>query len=276
MDLQGKVIVITGASSGIGAATAIECARAGMNVILNARRAERLDSVAEQVRAAGAEAETVVGDVTDTGMSARLLDAAQQRFDRFDAVFANAGYGFKKPTHEVAEEQLRHIFEVNFFASVDLINAAATRLIRQKRAGHLLMCSSCVAKFTLPGYGAYTATKAAQNHLCRAMGIELEPHGIFVSSVHPITTATEFFEVSQRLGGGGSAAGKSAPAPTPGHAPKLFVQTPQRVARAIVRCLRRPRPEVWTSLTTRAVAAAMTLVPGFMDVVMRRAGRADR
>lgn len=272
MDLQGKVIVITGASSGIGAATAIECARAGMNVVLNARRADRLESVAEQVRAAGGEVDTVVGDVTDAGISARLLDAAQQRFDRFDAVFANAGYGFKKPTHEVAQEQLRHIFEVNFFASVDLINAAANRLIRQKRPGHLLMCSSCVAKFTLPGYSAYTATKAAQNHLCRAMGIELEPHGIFVSSVHPITTTTEFFEVSQRLGGG-SAAGKSAPAP--GHAPKLFVQTPQRVARAIVRCLRRPRPEVWTSLTTRAVAAAMTLVPGFMDVVMRRAGRAD-
>ena len=273
IDLHGKVIVITGASSGIGAATAIECARAGMNVVLNARRAERLESVAEQVRAAGGEVDTVVGDVTDAGISARLLDAAQQRFDRFDAVFANAGYGFKKPTHEVAQEQLRHIFEVNFFASVDLINAAANRLIQQKRPGHLLMCSSCVAKFTLPGYSAYTATKAAQNHLCRAMGIELEPHGIFVSSVHPITTTTEFFEVSQRLGGGGSAAGKSAPAP--GHAPKLFVQTPQRVARAIVRCLRRPRPEVWTSLTTRAVAAAMTLVPGFMDVVMRRAGRAD-
>ena len=270
IDLQGKVIVITGASSGIGAATAIECARAGMNVVLNARRAERLDVVAGQVRAAGGLAETVVGDVTDTGMSARLLDAAQQRFDRFDVVFANAGYGFKKPTHEVAEQQLRHIFEVNFFASVDLINMAATRLIQQQRAGHLLMCSSCVAKFTLPGYSAYTATKAAQNHICRAMGIELEPHGIFVSSVHPITTTTEFFEVSQRLGGG-SAEGQSAP----GHAPKLFVQTPERVAGAIVRCLRRPRPEVWTSLTTRAVAAAMTLVPGFMDVVMRRAGKAD-
>ena len=214
VDLEGKVIVITGASSGIGAATAVQCADAGMNVVLNARRADRLDSVAERVRAAGGLAETVVGDVTDTGMSARLLDAAQQRFDRFDAVFANAGYGFKKPTHEVAEEQLRHIFEVNFFASVDLINLAATRLIQQKRAGHLLMCSSCVAKFTLPGHSAYTATKAAQNHLCRAMGIELEPHGISVSSVHPISTTTEFFEVSQRLSGR-SVEGESGPPCSP-------------------------------------------------------------
>lgn len=269
-NLNQQVIVITGASSGIGAATAIECARAGMNVVINARRADRLEAVAEQIRAAGGAVETVVGDVTDEGISARMLDAAEQRFDRLDAVFANAGYGFRRSAHEVTDEQLRHIFEVDFFASVDLVNAAAKRLIAQQRGGHLLMCSSCLAKFTLCGYSAYSAAKAAQNHLCRAMNVELKPHRIDVSSIHPVTTATEFFEVAESLGG--RRVGKHA---VPGHASGFFVQSSEHVARAIVKCLRRPRPEVWTSFTTRAVAAAVTLWPGGMDFVMRHAARAD-
>ena len=270
-ELRGKVIIITGASSGIGAATAIECANAGMHVVINARRTEKLQAVAEQVRQAGTDVETVIGDVTDNGISQRMLDAAQQRFGRFDAVFANAGYGLEKPAVEVGGDELRHIFDVNFFAASELIHEAAHRLISDHRPGHLLMCSSCLAKFTLPNYSAYSATKAAQAHLCRAMRIELEPHTIDVSSVHPITTSTELFEVMQRMSGRDSGA-----ASVPHHAPRGFVQSPQQVARAIVKCLRRPRPEVWTSHTVRAVAAAMTMFPRFADVVMRRAAKNDR
>ena len=263
-DLKGKVIVITGASSGIGAATAVECARAGMNVVLNARRADRTEAVAETVRGCGAEAVAVVGDVTDQGISERMLDAAVERFGRFDVVFANAGFGFERPMAEVEIDDLRRIFEVNFFAAMDLLKVAARRLLDEKRPGHLLMCSSCVAKFSLPGYGAYSATKAAQSQVCRSMRTELEKHRIEVSSVHPVTTRTEFFEVAQRL------SGREPTSEVADHAPKWMVQTPQRVARAVVKCLRRPRPEVWTSWLVRAVAAGMTLSPRFTDVLMRR------
>jgi short-subunit dehydrogenase len=270
-DLHGKVIVITGASSGIGAATALACAKTGMNVVLNARRAEKLDAVAALARQAGAEAVTVVGDVTEPGISGRMLDAAYDRFDRFDAVFANAGYGFDLAAHEVSDEALRKIFDVNFFAAMDLLNAAASRLLAEGRPGHLLMCSSCLGKFTLPGHSAYSATKAAQAHVCTAMRIELQPRGIYVSSVHPITTVTEFFEVSAQLSGR-DAAGKSVPE----HAPRFFVQPAERVADAVVRCLRRPRPEVWTSFMTRAVAALMTLSPRLGDVILRQAWKHDQ
>ncbi len=263
-DLTSNVMVITGASSGIGAATAIAAAEAGMDLVLNARRAQKLEAVAEQARERGVGAELVVGDVTEKDLSARLLHTAQERFGRFDVVFSNAGYGLQTPVHETADEQWRRIFEVNFFASLDLLREAARRLLAGGRRGHLLMCSSCLAKFTLPYYSAYSATKAAQNHVCRAMGLELEPHGIHVSSVHPVTTATEFFEVSTRLSGR-DPEGKSVP----DHSPKLFVQPPQRVARAIIKCLRRPRPEVWTSFTVRAVAGAMTVFPRLFDVAMR-------
>ncbi len=269
-DLTGKVIVITGASSGIGAATAIECAEAGMTIVLNARRRDKLEAVAEQVRRRGARAEIVAGDVTEPGFSARMLDVAQERLGGFDVVFANAGYGLEKSAHELDEDDLRRIFEVNFFAAMDLVREAARRLLAEGRPGHLLMCSSCLAKFTLPFHSAYSATKAAQSHVCRAMRIELEPHGIFVSSVYPVTTATEFFAVSRTESGR-----EAPPASVPNHTPRLFVQSPKRVGRAVVRCLRRPRAEVWTSHTVRVVAAAMTMFPSFLDMVMRRAAKRD-
>jgi short-subunit dehydrogenase len=262
--LTGQVIVITGASSGIGAATAVACAEAGMDVVLNARRADRLDQVAARIEELGRAAAIVPGDVTDPGVSARMLDAATARFGRFDAVFANAGYGMNRPAVETGERDLRHIFEVNYFAGVDLLRQAASRLMAAQRRGHLLMCSSCLARLTLPYHSAYCATKAAQAHFCRAFRMELRGHGIEVSSVHPITTTTELFEVSARLSGLGE-----EHAGIPDHAPRMFVQPPERVARAIVRCLRRPRPEVWTSHIVRGAAGLMTAFPRLMDWAMR-------
>ncbi|UCD76828.1 MAG: SDR family oxidoreductase [Phycisphaerales bacterium] len=260
-NLTDQCIVITGASSGIGAATAIECAKAGMNVVINARRKDRLEEVAAKVRGLGRRAELVVGDVREEGITRRMLDCAQDSFGGFHAVFANAGYGMSLPCHEMTVEQMREMFEVNFLPCVDLLNEAARRLLAGKRRGHLLMCSSCLSKFSIPRHGAYAATKAAQNRICTAMRMELKRYGIYVSSVHPITTTTEFFEVSARLSGKGN----EKHANIPRHSPRLFVQPPERVARAIVRCLRKPCPEVWTSLIVRFASGIFTVFPRFGD-----------
>jgi short-subunit dehydrogenase len=265
MELTDNVIIITGASSGIGAATAIECAGAGMDVVLNARRAERLDRVAERVRRLGRRAVIVAGDVAEPGMSLRLLDAAEGEFGRYDVVFANAGYGSTHTMLEMTMEELREMFEINFFSAVALLRNAALRMLAEKRSGHLLMCTSCLAKFSLPMHGHYAATKAAQNQVCWAMRAELAPHGIEVSSVLPITTTTEFFEASAKRSGRHMPPGK-----VPDHSPRMFVQPPERVARAVVRCLRRPVPEVWTSRLVRFTAGMMTMFPLFTDWITRR------
>ena len=270
-DLRGKVAVITGGSSGIGAATAHAVVAEGMKVVLAARRLERLDAVAAALRAKGGEVHGVAIDVAAPGASAQLLDAAERAFGRFDMVFANAGYGMERAHHETPEADLRQMFEVNFFSSTDLITQAARRMIAAGRPGHLLMCSSCLAKFTLPYYGAYAATKAAQGMMCRAMRFELEPHRIEVSSVHPVTTVTEFFEQSAARSGLQSTGSK-----VPDHAPKFFVQPPERVAKAIVRCLKRPRSEVWTSLAVRLAAGFITAFPGMFDGACRREAARSR
>ncbi len=273
IDLTDRTLIVTGASSGIGAATALAAAEAGMHLVVSARRADRLDALADRIRAIGRRAEVVAGDVVDAQLDDALLDAAE-RLGGLYGVFSNAGYGYERPTVDQDDSMLRAIFDVNFFSSIRLVRAAARRLIDQRRKGHVLLCSSCLAKFTLPRFSGYSATKAAQNHVARAMRHELRPHGIEVSSVHPVTTTTEFFEISARR------SGRDRPTTvTPEHAPKMFVQPPERVAHAIVRCLRRPRSEVWTSHIVRTVAGVMNAWPGFLDMVMaseaKRQARAD-
>jgi short-subunit dehydrogenase len=264
--LTDHVFIITGASSGIGAATAIEAAKRGMDVVVTARREDKLNDVAARVRALNRRAEIVIGDVTEPGMSGRLLDAAARAFGRFDFVFANAGYGNGKPVLETTERELREMFEVNFFSGVDLLRMAAERLIAQGRPGHLMMCSSCLSKFTVARSGPYCATKAAQNHICRAMRLELRPHRIEVASVHPIGTETEFSEASAKRRGD---------QPHKGNTPGLFMQSSERVAKAVIRCLEHPRPEVWTSFTMRALAGFMLVWPRLGDAIVGRATRRE-
>ena len=268
IDLNNKAIIITGASSGIGRATAIACAQAGMNVVLSGRRLEKLEEAAEQVKQAGAQAEIAPGDVAEAGHSEALLARAHEAFGGYHAVFANAGYSVNLPVLDMSMDDIRTMFEVNFFAAVDLVTRAAEDLIERHQPGHLLMCSSCLSKFSLAKHGPYAATKAAQDSMCEAMRYELAHKSIHVSSVHPITTTTEFFDTANRNAGMDESAKTSADF-TPG----LFVQTPERVARAVVKCLRTPRPEVWTSRLVLLSAGMMTGLPRFRAWMMRKQSR---
>jgi len=270
MPLAGRIIIVTGASSGIGAATAVACAREGMDLVITARRADRLDTVAKRIESMERRVATVVGDVAEPDMARRLVRTAQQAFGGFDFVFANAGFGASRFSLEETMEETRRMFDVNFFAAVDLLRVSARSLIDAGRPGHLLMCASCQSRFTLPLSGTYSATKAAQSAICAALRHELREHRIEVSSVHPVTTETEFFENASRNGG--------LPEPVdgkPGHAPKLFVQSPERVARAVVRCLSRPVPEVWTSHTVRFFAAMATAFPSLGQWLLARQTREE-
>jgi short-subunit dehydrogenase len=273
VNLQGKAIAITGASSGIGAATAIACAKAGMNVALFARRADKLAHVAELCRQAGGKSTRVIaveGDVSDPEACKQLVDLSIEAFGSLYSVYANAGYGFEKPMHETSEAELRQIFEVNFFGTMNTVRPAMEHMLsrpfegnaRKAPRGHILICSSCLAKITLPRYGAYSATKAAQNHIGRAMRHELDGKGVAVSTVHPISTTTEFFDiVKQRTG-------KELQTHTPG----LFVQPADTVAKHTVCCLRKPHAEVWTGVRgaiTRLGMSTLTLLPALPDLMFR-------
>ena len=278
-DLRGRTLLVTGGGTGIGAATAEAAAAAGMRVMVTGRRPEPLGAVVDRIRAAGGRAESFVGDVSEEGASEAMLEAMRTTWDGTDAIFANAGYGLEKPLLETNEDDVRRVYEVNVFAALDLLRAGGRMMLEEGRPGHLVGCSSILGKFTLPEYGAYSATKAALTHVCRAMRTELRGTGIAVSTVHPVTTRTEFFEVAAREGGKdeGPDAGRLRPDGTPKHAPKAFIQTPETVARATVRCLRRPRAEVWTTIPGRIASGVFELVPPIYELMLRsQAGHADR
>ena len=272
--LEGRRILITGGGTGIGAATAQACAAAGMKVLVSGRRVAPLEGVVDDIVRGGGVAELRVGDVADAGESEALLDAMDAAFGGTDVVFANAGYGLEKPVLAASDEEIRRIFDVNLFAAVELMRATGVRLRAEGRPGHLIGCASILSKFTLPDYGAYSATKAALSHLCRAMRCELADDGIAVSSVHPVTTRTEFFDVARRNSGAGH--GPSVEDGVPAHAPRVFVQSSEVVAEAVVRCLRRPRAEVWTSRIGRLSAGLFELFPPLYEQALRSEMRRKR
>jgi len=213
----------------------------------------------------------VLANVHGQPMLQYLLERVERCVELDQIVVATSTDSSDDPIESFCEERDVDCFRGPLDNVAERFREAAKRLISDQRPGHLLMCSSCLAKFTLPFFSAYSATKAAQNHFCRAMRLELARYKIEVSSVHPITTTTEFFEVSNQL------SGKADNTSTvPDHASKMFVQPPERVARAIVRCLRNPRPEVWTSHIVRSVAGVMTAFPRFFDLVVRKQAKGRR
>ncbi len=278
IELTGKPIAITGASSGIGAATALACARAGMPVAVGARRADKIDALVERIRREGGKAIGVTMDVTRREDSERLMARTIEAFGSVYGVFANAGYGEECTVSDSSEEKVRAMFETNFFGTMHTVWAALPHLMRNPAVGgrdavrgHILVCSSCLAKLGVPYCATYTATKAAQNHFARALNLEIEERGVRCSSVHPIGTRTEFFDVMRdRSGPGGSL--------TP-HTSSAFMQTPEYVAERIVACLRRPTPEVWTGFNGAMVRYGMGLAvmaPRLTDWAVRRMLRGIR
>ena len=259
-DLTGEPIVITGASSGIGAATAVACAQAGMPVALGARRVEALERVAARVREAGGRVTILQTDVNDADQCRALVERCVDEFGSVYSVFANAGYGFEGAFHETPDDNFRAMFETNFWGSVYVIRPALEHMLEARR-GHVLLCSSCVSKLGLPYYSAYSISKAMQDHLGRAMRHELRPLGVKVSTVHPVGTSSEFFDRAAELSKSDVGTIKT---------PDRFKQTPERVARAVVKCLHKPTGEVWTSLPMRLMLGGAVMLPRTTDLILKR------
>ncbi len=235
-----------------------------MPVAVLARRADRLDALCAQIESLGGRAVAVPGSVEVPADCERLIEQTVDSFGSIYGVFANAGYSLEEPCVDIDEESMRRMFEVNFWGSLHTVRPALS-IMRQAGAGHVLFCSSCLSKITMPAYGCYSSTKACQDHFARSMRLELRGTGVHVSSVHPIGTRTELFE--NKVSANGEVTG------VPNHAPDWLMQSPERVARAVVRCLRRPRGEVWTSAATRTATGLATVFPGLADRLLARAFR---
>lgn len=251
--LRGGVAVITGASSGIGAATAVACGREGMRLALGARRTDRLERVAAEVRAAGGEARVVPTDVRDEAAVRALVDGTVSAWGRLDVLVNNAGVGMLAPVARTSAAEFDAIMRVNFLGAVHGVLAALPHMQRQ-RGGHIVNVASVLGKRASPFRAAYVASKFALVGFSEALRMELRGEGIHVTAVCPIGTATEFHEAQEnRLG----VSGRGGP-----------IQSAEHVARGIVRALRRPRAEVHPYPPARLLFLMNDLAPGLVDRLM--------
>ena len=259
MDPKGQVAAITGASSGIGLAIAEELAAAGASVVLGARRGDRLDAAVAAIRANGGAADSVIMDVTLEADVQRLVTRARETFGGLDIMVCNAGFGYYGTVEQTDPEVMRRMMDVNFFGTF-LGARAALPVFRRQERGHLIIISSIVGRRGIAQMSAYAATKAAQVGFAEALRTEFVGTGIHVSVVLPISTETEFRDAMVRDYGHH----------VKGLGPK---QSSRDVARAVVKCIRKPAAEVYPHFTSRGLTIVNALAPGFADRLVRKYGR---
>lgn len=250
------VVAITGASAGIGRATALRLARDGAAVAICARRADRLDQVAAEITALGGRALPVVADVTNPDDMQRFVGAAVSAFGHLDVMMCNAGFGIYGEIDTVAPAQMQQLMDVNFNGTFNAARAALAPF-RARHAGHLIIVSSIVGRRGIPFMGPYAATKFAQVGLAECLRAELHGSGIHVSVVYPISTETEFHGIMTAHSGFATRA--SGPR-----------QSPDVVANAIAKAIRRPVPEIYPYRLSKGLAVLATLVPGLCDRLTKR------
>jgi short-subunit dehydrogenase/dTDP-4-dehydrorhamnose reductase len=258
---EREVVVVTGASKGIGRATARQFARTGARVTLVARNAPLLDEVRKEIEAEGGEALAVPADVRDESQVRNAVRSTLEQWGRIDVLVNNAGVAHLGALGELGMDELREMVDVNLLGTLLCIRAVLPHFMANQR-GHIVNVSSVLGKRGVPRQAVYSASKAAVLVLSEALRSELAPHGITVTSFCPSSTDTEMNR---------SVRGEDHPLKQ--FIRKSFMYTPEGVARRVVESARRRRREVVLSLPAKAVVLANRIAPATLDRMLTRLER---
>jgi NADP-dependent 3-hydroxy acid dehydrogenase YdfG len=190
IDLSGQVVAITGASSGIGEATALAAARAGAAVSLAARRADRIEALAQRIVQDGGRALAVTADVGEEDQANAFVRRTHEELGRLDALVNNAGVMLLGPIADAPTEEWRRMIHVNVFGVLYCTHAALP-IMREQRAGTIVNVSSVAGRRATAGSGVYNATKFAVGAFSEALRQELVEYGVRVTLIEPGAVATE-------------------------------------------------------------------------------------
>lgn len=196
-DLRGQVAIVTGASSGIGQATAELLAQRGVNVALLARRVDRLEALAERLRGDG-NGETLIvgGDVREAEDVQRLVQQTMERWGQLDILFANAGFGYRSPVVDGNIQRWKDMIDTNVYGLLLTLKYGLPPMLERKR-GHVLVMSSVAGRVPTPGGNAYCGSKAAATAITDSVRMEVAPQGVAVTSIEPGIVISEFQQVAE-------------------------------------------------------------------------------
>lgn len=256
--INEQIIVIVGASSGIGLATARMAAKKGAKVVVAARNTDALKQLEQEISSSGGQALAVTADVTQQEQVELIAHAAIEKFGGFDTWFNNAGIGIYGKAEEVEIKDARQLFEINFWGEVYGTNAALPHL--KKRGGALINMGSTESDRALPLHAFYAATKHAVQGYTDGLRMELEKEGapVSVTLIKPGAIDTPFPEHAKNY------MQKEANLPAP-------VYHPDVVARAVLHAASHPEREIWIGAGGKFIAASGKHAPRLTDKFMNAA-----
>jgi short-subunit dehydrogenase len=254
--LTDKVVLITGASAGIGRATALAFAREGAVLALVARSEDRLHQLSDDIKQYGNRTEVFPVDVADRDRVFALMDQIMDAFGRIDILVNNAGIGLLSPIVDMKSSDVKRVIDVNLFGLIWCTQAALPHMIRQNR-GHIINVSSIAGKRAMPYMSTYCASKFAVQAFSESLRVETAPHNINVSVICPPRVQTEFDQTAMM----------QQPV---GLRVKFQGITAESVASVIVRTARRRYREVIISLPAKCLAFGQKISPRLIDWALAR------
>jgi NADP-dependent 3-hydroxy acid dehydrogenase YdfG len=258
-EIRNLVVAITGASAGIGRATARLLASQGACVIASARRIDRLEALTAECTGGPGRIVACPGDVANEADMQALVARAVAEAGRLDVMICNAGIGYHGTLDETDPAHMRRIVDVNLMGTLYAAHAALAAMRRQGH-GHIIAVSSIVGRRGIGGSSVYASTKAAQIAFIESLRAEFLGTPFHASVVLPVSTTSEFHDAIERDFGHR----------VQGHGPK---QTPEAVAAAIADCVRTPKAEVYPLPKSWWLSVFSVVAPARADRLVQRFGR---